>query len=737
MTSYPQDIGSKYPPPPGPSDNQRPMPYGPMRQHQPPSSVQPAEYTTVDEFLSGPVRVQNHANHSGPDNQAPPHTSNKRSNVFSPEPDTYKKNRPNSSDGRFLMTSHYGLHYTESVKISDQPAPHTSSNGPQYAPDNRVPHTSSNGFQYAADNRAPHTPSNGSHYHDAPDSRIAHHRSNSGPQYPVDHRELHMSSNGSQYHDGPDSRIAHHRSNSGPQYPVDHRAPHTPSNGSHYHDAPDSRIAHHRSNSGPQYPVDNRALYTSRNGSQYPDGPDNRIPHPTTMTELQYSSDNRTSHHRSNSPQYHADNRMRPSSSYNESQHHPPPTTDYHSQAGWNPYAHASNGRPELYRNPSNNGTQNPGHSTAPPQDSRFLPTGYNAPPDYPYPDGRGYTQGQYKVTSPSTESMTFKQSAPRQRTAIACKYCRRRKIRCSGFSDSGSDGRCGNCARFKQQCVFTPVSSQQAFVPLSAVIAANKANGITTFDPNTTPLYGAHGQPIALQAPPPQMFPPPPQSSFDPQLPYGHQQIRPPHQEMARPPHSPHLPAIYRSPNNQDVKLPSPTDSLGSQSRRRVSDEAHWTRLPQPGPGPSSGYKREDNVAASRSVYEDERRSHLPPPAPNQHYGYQLGENVVPHRPIEDNRQLAPVRSNEAPRGSPSPNDLSREPRGNFQLTQSAISPRRSELPPLSRTPPAGPSSGGRRNPMATTQRSDPMSISHCLVQDLPDHNAHMLNRVGQTGRY
>ncbi|KAG5360035.1 hypothetical protein CJU90_5890 [Yarrowia sp. C11] len=47
-----------------------------------------------------------------------------------------------------------------------------------------------------------------------------------------------------------------------------------------------------------------------------------------------------------------------------------------------------------------------------------------------------------------------------RQRTSIACRYCRRRKIRCSGFDPENPDSRCSNCIRFNQECVFIPVSS-------------------------------------------------------------------------------------------------------------------------------------------------------------------------------------------------------------------------------------------------------------------------------------
>ncbi|KAL6153094.1 hypothetical protein ACJBU6_08260 [Exserohilum turcicum] len=77
---------------------------------------------------------------------------------------------------------------------------------------------------------------------------------------------------------------------------------------------------------------------------------------------------------------------------------------------------------------------------------------------------------------------------APRQRTAIACRYCRRRKIRCSGF-EATEDGRCSNCMRFNQDCIFTPVSAQtQAFVPAHTVW-----RGVG----QPPPMYGAYGQPL------------------------------------------------------------------------------------------------------------------------------------------------------------------------------------------------------------------------------------------------
>lgn len=105
-------------------------------------------------------------------------------------------------------------------------------------------------------------------------------------------------------------------------------------------------------------------------------------------------------------------------------------------------------------------------------------------------------------------QHMSFTQPAPRQRTAIACRYCRRRKIRCSGF-ESSQDGRCSNCQRFNQECIFTPVSSQtQAFVPAHTQFPQMRQglgrSGRPDFPPTGVQLYGAHGQPLSIQPPPP-----------------------------------------------------------------------------------------------------------------------------------------------------------------------------------------------------------------------------------------
>jgi hypothetical protein len=60
-----------------------------------------------------------------------------------------------------------------------------------------------------------------------------------------------------------------------------------------------------------------------------------------------------------------------------------------------------------------------------PPDPRAYQQDPYRAPPG-PYRDDRGYQQ-DYGRGGP--QHMAFSQSAPRQRTAIACRYCRRRKV--------------------------------------------------------------------------------------------------------------------------------------------------------------------------------------------------------------------------------------------------------------------------------------------------------------------
>ncbi|KAJ5612157.1 hypothetical protein N7510_005351 [Penicillium lagena] len=217
-----------------------------------------------------------------------------------------------------------------------------------------------------------------------------------------------------------------------------------------------------------------------------------------------------------------------------------------------------------------------------------YPPSSYPQPPDdraYAYPPPSQYPpppanmaaihphQGQdpYRLPPPPgayrpevygqpPPQVVYQAAAPRQRTAIACRYCRRRKIRCSGFETS-QDGRCSNCIRFNQECMFTPVSSQaQAFVPAHAAYPHLRNQGAPR--PGVT-LYGAHGQPLPPQQQPqasPETTLPPPQGMYQP--PYG----RPSMDGGAPPPLASSMPPDPRHPGGRrgsgsGYEYPDPTN--------------------------------------------------------------------------------------------------------------------------------------------------------------------------------
>ncbi|KAF1940683.1 hypothetical protein EJ02DRAFT_349581 [Clathrospora elynae] len=178
-------------------------------------------------------------------------------------------------------------------------------------------------------------------------------------------------------------------------------------------------------------------------------------------------------------------------------------------------------------------------------------------PNEWPRPPPPQDAYRQQPPPPPQYAQQHHQPPAPRQRTAIACRYCRRRKIRCSGF-EATEDGRCSNCMRFNQDCIFTPVSAQtQAFVPAHTVW-----RGVG----QPPPMYGAYGQPLPPashadaygQPPRPQQYLPSPTAGPYPVHPaYG-------------PPGAPHDEASR--------------DALNG--RKRPHPEPHTPTLPPPHPG-------------------------------------------------------------------------------------------------------------------------------------------------------
>ncbi|PKX96109.1 uncharacterized protein P174DRAFT_459575 [Aspergillus novofumigatus IBT 16806] len=159
-------------------------------------------------------------------------------------------------------------------------------------------------------------------------------------------------------------------------------------------------------------------------------------------------------------------------------------------------------------------------YSHPPPPPSQYPPTSHMAtihphvqgtqdPYRLPPPPGAYRPQDVYAQPAPPPQpQVVYQAAAPRQRTAIACRYCRRRKIRCSGF-ESSQDGRCSNCIRFNQECMFTPVSSQaQAFVPAHAAYPhlRNPQNGRAASPPADStlpPPQGMYQHPYGTAPPP------------------------------------------------------------------------------------------------------------------------------------------------------------------------------------------------------------------------------------------
>lgn len=161
-----------------------------------------------------------------------------------------------------------------------------------------------------------------------------------------------------------------------------------------------------------------------------------------------------------------------------------------------------------------------------------------------------------------------------------------RPQIRCSGF-ESSEDGRCTNCQRFNQECIFTPVSSQaQAFVPAHTAYphlrnpALSGRGGRPAYGQSAPVIYGAHGQPLNAL---------PPQAPYAPDATYAHA--------------APH-----------DA---SPTDmALDHGARRRGPDEPRTPTLPPPMTGGHSGRLAVRRGSSTEYTYMD-ASGHRAPASP------------------------------------------------------------------------------------------------------------------------
>jgi hypothetical protein len=240
-------------------------------------------------------------------------------------------------------------------------------------------------------------------------------------------------------------------------------------------------------------------------------------------------------------------------------------------------------------------------------------------------------------------------QPAPRQRTAIACRYCRRRKIRCSGFETS-PEGRCANCMRFNQECVFTPVSSQaQAFVPAHAVLGGR----------GHQQLYGPHGQPLPAGYGTPEYIsnnrenhvsrndrfersasglPPPSNHSYGLPSPGGNHVESGEHGSYSHPPSS--------QPNQQ-----SHQPSYGRRNSFDEFPERFPSHPPSPPPHPASTYPSPPNRVSASYSPPNYVQGPTPPPAsrnyypgtPNPDSAPQRSDSPISHMPGREHPSVSP----------------------------------------------------------------------------------------------
>ncbi|EFX04918.1 c6 zinc finger domain containing protein [Grosmannia clavigera kw1407] len=286
----------------------------------------------------------------------------------------------------------------------------------------------------------------------------------------------------------------------------------------------------------------------------------------------------------------------------------------------------------------------------------------YGGYPYNPYADRAPPPHPSYWAQHPMPPNYQSQppESAPRQRTSIACKYCRKRKIRCSGYQNT-PDGKCTNCKKTGNDCVFQPVSSttSTAFVPVSAI-----QGGV----PPGTPLYGAFGQPLGPnggRGPAPANGPP-----GGPNGPNGgHGGMNggggPP---PGYGPNSPGGGGYY-----QQQHLPSPMDQNGPpqqlppSSQGPPSSAMSMRQLPLPYPQPNNGYPGEDqrrrNSKRPREDEEAEYSNRLPPPAPgysnHSNNGYYGGPDELAraHGDMNVNRHSPPsMHGSSVPLSSGSP---------------------------------------------------------------------------------
>ncbi|KAK3215112.1 hypothetical protein GRF29_19g2222590 [Pseudopithomyces chartarum] len=272
--------------------------------------------------------------------------------------------------------------------------------------------------------------------------------------------------------------------------------------------------------------------------------------------------------------------------------HWQPPTSQQPAHASYPPPPHLATSlpppsgqpprdpRPDMAQHHHHQQQQQPLHRLPGPHEWNQAP-----PPPDPY---------RAQPPPPAYMNQHHQPPAPRQRTAIACRYCRRRKIRCSGF-EATDDGRCSNCMRFNQDCIFTPVSAQtQAFVPAHTVW-----RGVG----QPPPMYGAYGQPLPASQHPEAYGQPPPRQ----QQPQQQQQQQPPPPPNYLPSPTGGPPGPYQAHSAHGPSA-APYDDASRDplsGRKRPHPEPHTPTLPPPRPGSAASQLAHRGAGSDHSFIE------------------------------------------------------------------------------------------------------------------------------------
>ncbi|KAG7408572.1 putative transcriptional regulatory protein TBS1 [Fusarium oxysporum f. sp. rapae] len=191
--------------------------------------------------------------------------------------------------------------------------------------------------------------------------------------------------------------------------------------------------------------------------------------------------------------------------------------------------------------------------------------------------------------------SLPLAQAAQRQRASIACNYCRKKKIRCSGSNDHPS-GKCQNCARQNKECIFQPTLSSIFLVPVSAA-----RGGV----PLGAQVFVAYGQPLAPGTVP---APPPPYAAYQ--------------QSSAPPPLGNYYAPVQSPAESSSSRGEVKTDDgsqLAGRRRRRTSeedDEGHRLRFSSKRTRQSSQNPTSDSLpqAATTGIYAASASRGRPP---------------------------------------------------------------------------------------------------------------------------